>query len=43
MGLGLPPGDRVLVCVGSSLDAVVAYVGILRTGLVVVPTTITVH
>jgi malonyl-CoA/methylmalonyl-CoA synthetase len=38
MGLGLPPGDRVLVCVGSSLDAVVAYVGILRTGLVVVPT-----
>jgi malonyl-CoA/methylmalonyl-CoA synthetase len=37
--LGLPAGDRVLVCVGSSLDAVVAYVGILRTGgLVVVPT-----
>src|SRR5271156_6412104 len=27
IGLGLPAGDRVLVCVGSSLDAVVAYVG----------------
>ncbi len=39
MGLGLRAGDRVLLCVGSSLDAVVAYVGVLRTGgLVAVPT-----
>jgi malonyl-CoA/methylmalonyl-CoA synthetase len=39
MGLGLHTGDRVLVCAGSSLDTVVAYVAILRTGaLVAVPT-----
>jgi malonyl-CoA/methylmalonyl-CoA synthetase len=39
MGLGLQAGDRVLLCVGSSLDAVVAYVGVLRTGVLVgVPT-----
>jgi malonyl-CoA/methylmalonyl-CoA synthetase len=38
MGLGLQKGDRVLVCAGSSLDTVVAYVAILRTGaLVAVP------
>jgi malonyl-CoA/methylmalonyl-CoA synthetase len=35
MGLGLQAGDRVLLCVGSSLDAVVAYVGVLRTGVLV--------
>ena len=38
MGLGLQPGDRVLWSMSSSLDAVVAHVGALRTGvLVVVP------
>lgn len=38
MGLGLQPGDRVLLCLGSSLDAVVAYIGVLRArGLVAVP------
>jgi malonyl-CoA/methylmalonyl-CoA synthetase len=36
-GLGLNPGDRVLWSMGSSLDAVVANVGALRAGLVVVP------
>jgi malonyl-CoA/methylmalonyl-CoA synthetase len=35
MGLGLQAGDRVLLCVGSSLAAVVAYVGVLRTGALV--------
>lgn len=35
MGLGLKKGDRVLLCVGSSLDAVVAYVAVLRTGALV--------
>jgi malonyl-CoA/methylmalonyl-CoA synthetase len=36
-GLGLTPGDRVLWSMGSSLPAVVAHVGALRAGLVVVP------
>ncbi|HXQ74940.1 MAG TPA: AMP-binding protein [Acidimicrobiales bacterium] len=35
MGLGLQAGDRVLLCVGSSLAAVVAYVAVLRTGALV--------
>ena len=34
---GLVPGDRVLVSAGTSVDLVVAYVGALRAGLVVVP------
>jgi malonyl-CoA/methylmalonyl-CoA synthetase len=38
MRLGLKAGDRVLTCVGSSLEAAIAYVAVLRTGvLVVVP------
>ncbi|HYA68333.1 MAG TPA: AMP-binding protein [Acidimicrobiales bacterium] len=38
MGLGLQPGDRLLWSMRSSLDAVVAHVGALRTGvLVIVP------
>jgi len=35
MGLGLQKGDRVLLCVGSSLAAAVAYVAVLRTGALV--------
>jgi malonyl-CoA/methylmalonyl-CoA synthetase len=34
---GLAPGDRVLVSAGTSMDLVVAYLGALRMGLVVVP------
>ena len=34
---GLEPGDRVLVSAGASVDLVVAYVGALRAGLVVLP------
>jgi malonyl-CoA/methylmalonyl-CoA synthetase len=34
---GLAPGDRLLLCAGTSLDMVVAYVGALRAGLTVVP------
>jgi malonyl-CoA/methylmalonyl-CoA synthetase len=34
---GLAPGDRVLVSAASSMDLVVAYLGALRMGLVVVP------
>ena len=34
---GLAPGDRVLLCGGTSVDYVVAYVGALRAGLTVVP------
>lgn len=34
---GLVPGDRVLWSTGSSLDTVVAHLGALRAGLVVVP------
>ena len=34
---GLTAGQRLLVCAGSSLDLVVAYVGALRLGLTVVP------
>jgi len=37
LGRGLAPGDRVLWSMGSSLAAVVANVGALRAGLVVVP------
>jgi len=37
LGRGLVPGDRVLWSMGSSLAAVVANVGALRAGLVVVP------
>ena len=37
IALGLQAGDRVLWSTGSSLDAVVANVGILRAGLVAVP------
>jgi len=36
-GFGLAPGDRVLWSTGSSVAAVVAHVGALRAGLVVVP------
>jgi malonyl-CoA/methylmalonyl-CoA synthetase len=36
-GLGLRPWDRLLWSTGSTLDAVVANVGALRAGLVVVP------
>src|ERR1039458_9868844 len=36
-GAGLRPGDRVVWSTGSSIDAVVAHVGALRAGLVVVP------
>ncbi|MGH9016345.1 MAG: AMP-binding protein [Acidimicrobiales bacterium] len=35
--LGLRPGDRVVWSTGSSLAAVVAHVGALRSGLVVIP------
>ena len=34
---GLAPGDRVVWSVGSSVDALIAHVGALRAGLVVVP------
>jgi malonyl-CoA/methylmalonyl-CoA synthetase len=34
---GLAPGDRVLVSAATSMDLVVAYLGALRMGLVVVP------
>ena len=34
---GLVPGDRVLLCAATSVELVVAYVGALRAGLVVVP------
>ncbi len=34
---GLAPGDRLLLSAGTSLDMVVAYVGALRAGLIVVP------
>jgi len=34
---GLVPGDRILLCGGTSVDLVVAYVGALRAGLTVVP------
>jgi malonyl-CoA/methylmalonyl-CoA synthetase len=37
MSLGLQAGDRLLWCTGSSVAAVVANVGALRAGLVVVP------
>jgi malonyl-CoA/methylmalonyl-CoA synthetase len=37
LGAGLEPGDRVVVSAGASVDAVVAYVGALRAGMVVVP------
>jgi malonyl-CoA/methylmalonyl-CoA synthetase len=37
LGMGLAPGDRVLWSMGSSLAAVVANIGALRAGLVVVP------
>jgi malonyl-CoA/methylmalonyl-CoA synthetase len=36
-GAGLQPGDRVLWSTGSSVGAVVAHIGALRAGLVVVP------
>ena len=36
-GVGLVPGDRMLWCTGSSLDAVVANLAALRAGLLVVP------
>jgi malonyl-CoA/methylmalonyl-CoA synthetase len=35
MGLGLHKGDRVLLCVGSSLAAVVAFAAVMRTGALV--------
>jgi malonyl-CoA/methylmalonyl-CoA synthetase len=35
---GLAPEERVILCGGNSLDFVVAYLGILRSGGVVVPT-----
>ncbi len=34
---GLVPGDRVLLCAGNSVELVVAYLGALRAGLIVVP------
>ncbi len=34
---GLGAGDRVLLCAGSGIEMVVAYVGALRAGLTVVP------
>ncbi len=37
-GLGLTPGDRVLISCGSSLELAVAHIGALRLGLVVIPT-----
>jgi malonyl-CoA/methylmalonyl-CoA synthetase len=37
LAAGLGPGDRVLLSAGSSVAAVVAFVGALRAGLVVVP------
>jgi malonyl-CoA/methylmalonyl-CoA synthetase len=37
LGTGAVPGDRVLWSVGSSLGGVVAHLGALRAGLVVVP------
>ena len=37
LAAGLVPGDRVLVSAASSVDLVVAHVGCLRAGLVVVP------
>jgi malonyl-CoA/methylmalonyl-CoA synthetase len=39
-GAGLQPGDRVLWSTGSSVAALVAHVGALRAGLVVVPANI---
>ncbi len=36
-GAGLSPGDRVLWATGSSIASLVAHVGALRAGLVVVP------
>jgi malonyl-CoA/methylmalonyl-CoA synthetase len=37
LAAGLAPGDRVVVSAAASVAAVVAYVGALRAGLVVVP------
>jgi malonyl-CoA/methylmalonyl-CoA synthetase len=37
VGSGLEPGDRVVWSVATSVDALVAHVGALRAGLVVVP------
>lgn len=37
LAAGLAPGDRVAISAPASVDAVVAYVGALRAGLVVVP------
>lgn len=34
---GISPGERVVLCGGNSLDFVVAYLGVLRAGCVVVP------
>jgi malonyl-CoA/methylmalonyl-CoA synthetase len=36
-GVGLQPGDRVVWSTGSSISSLVAHVGALRAGLVVVP------
>ena len=37
-GLGLSPGDRILVSAESSVELVASYVACLRMGLVVIPT-----
>ena len=39
-GLGLQPGDRILISAQASLDLAVAHVASLRLGLVVVPTNV---
>ena len=37
-GQGIDPGERVILCGGNSLSFIIAYLGILRAGGVVVPT-----
>lgn len=37
-GLGLVPGDRVALALGNTLDFPIAYFGVLRAGLVALPT-----
>ncbi len=37
-GLGLPPGGRVALALGNTLEFPVAYFGVLRAGLVALPT-----
>jgi malonyl-CoA/methylmalonyl-CoA synthetase len=37
LAIGLQPGDRFVICAPSSAELVLAYIGALRAGLVVVP------